>query len=904
VSDATQPAETLSLSATIARLADALASARSASEIYGAAIEGVRSAVGVDRTSILLFDPDGVMRFKAWHGLSEAYRAAVEGHTPWRPGEPAPSPITVHDVLADPELAAYTPVFASENIRALAFVPVVLKGRTIGKFMLYWAQPHSPSPAALDAATTIAAFVALAVDRARQEAASREQEQRMHAALEQEAQARERLTRLAEGSQRLQISLDPQAVLREVLTLARNAIAADAYAVWRRSGDKWYVAASANLDDEFTRVELLGDDSFPLSGPIVAEDVQASAMLGMRHTAYASAGIRSLMLVPMQIRGRPSGTVVFYFRTPHPPSEIELRIAEAVGQLAASAISSAELFAEQQTLRQSAVRAAERAEFLAEISGRLTSLDYEQNLAAIAHLAVPRIADWCVVDLLEGGELRRLAGVHSDPRKMEFAEEIRRRYPPRRDDPGGLWHVLQTGEPKLYEHIDDSLIEAGARDPEHLAMLRSIGLRSAILTPLKRGRDVFGVLTLVVADSGRSYDAEDLSFAMELAERASYAIENARLYRQAQEANRAKDEFLAALSHELRTPLNAILGWASILRARPDGEVARGLDVIYRNAVVQAQLVEDLLDASRIVSGRMSIELKDTPLRPIVEAAIETILPQAVEKAIEITSELPPSDVLIRGDSARLQQVFWNILSNAVKFTPRSGRIRVRTTMTPAEIVVNVQDNGTGIRPEVLPYIFDRFKQADASTTTRRYRGLGLGLTLSRQLTEMHGGRITASSNGPGLGSTFSVALPLVEPAAIAPVSGRRDLGENTLAGMRILAVDDDPDSLEMLMSLLRSEGAAVIGAGSAVEALDLVQRERPTVVVSDIAMPDHDGYWLAEQLRRLAAEGGPVIPSVALTAFANATARERAIASGFVAHLSKPFNPEQLFATLRTAVA
>jgi signal transduction histidine kinase/CheY-like chemotaxis protein len=902
VPEASENAEALPLSTAVARLADALASATSADEIYEAALDGVCSAAPVDRAAILFFDEAGMMRFRAWRGLSDKYREAVDGHSPWKAGEPSPVPIVVPDVEADSSLAGYLPALARENIRALAFVPLVSRGKTVGKFMLYWSRPSLPSGAAVEAAQTIGAFVVLAVERAKQNASSVDNENRMHAALQNEADARGRLGRLATGSQRLQRSLEPQVVLSEVLALAQHAVKADAYAIWRRQDDLWRVAASSGLDESFTATELPATDSLPLDRPIVAEDVAAAPALDHRRDAYANAGIQSLLTIPLQIRGRPDGTISFYFRQKHRPSELELSVAEALGQLAAAAISNAELFAEQQTLKDRALRAAERAEFLAHISARLTSLDHERNLTAIANLVVPEFADWCVVDLLESGQLRRLAVAHADAAKVEAARELERRYPPRRDTPGGFWHVIHTGESALFAHIDDAALERSARDADHLMLLRSVGLRSAMLLPLKRD-DVFGVLTLVRTSSERPFDRDDLEFGEEVARRASYAIENARLYRQAQDASRAKDDFLAALSHELRTPLNAILGWASILRARPEGEIGRGLDVIYRNAVVQTQLVDDLLDASRIVTGRMSIEVKDVPLRPILEAAIETVLPQAVEKAIEVDSTLPDPRVLIRGDGARMQQVFWNVLSNAVKFTPRGGRIAVRTEISESEIAVHLQDTGAGIRPEALPYIFDRFKQADASATTRRYRGLGLGLTLSRQLTEMHGGHIAATSPGPGLGSIFTVALPLVErvPASAPKIMVKP--ADNVLEGLRILVVDDDPDSLEMLLSLLRAQHAIVTGAASAVEALEFVEKERPHVVVSDIAMPDRDGYWLMEQLRRLATEGGPNVPGIALTAFANQTMRERALATGFVAHLSKPFDPDQLVSTLRSAV-
>ena len=878
--------EPVPLAAAVRTLADALASAVSPQDIYEAALDSIHSALGVERASVLLFDPDGVMRFKAWRGLSDEYRRRVEGHTPWTPNQPAPEPIVVTDVTADAALAEYHEAFTRENIRALGFIPVVFRGRAIGKFMLYWRQPQTPSSEVLEAASAIGALIGLAVERARQNAS--------------EADLRERLTRLAEGAQRLQISHDSASTVHEVLALATHALPADGYAVWRRHENRWRIVASQGLPATFTTVELQGFDDFPMRDPIVASDVTTEPMLEMRRSDYLAAGIRSLVSVPLQIRGRPSATIVYYYRAPHTPTELELRIAQAVAELAAGAISSAELFAEQQSLRATAVKAAERAAFLADASVRLSALNYEKNLEAIAGLVVPRFADWCVVDLVEGGELRRLAVAHHDPGKVEFARELHRRYPPRRDEPG-VWHVVTTGQAMLYREIDDEALQKAARDPEHLSILRDVGLRSAILVPLGRGTDVFGVLTFALADTDRVYDEEDLEFAQELARRASYAIENARLYRQAQDANRAKDDFLAALSHELRTPLNAILGWASILRARPEGQIERGLDVIYRNAKVQTQLVEDLLDASRIVSGRMSIDLKDVPLRPIIEAAVETIVPQAVEKDIQFKTTLPEPTLLIRGDAARLQQVFWNVLSNAVKFTPRGGRIEVSAGTTSSEVAVHVTDTGAGIRAEVLPFIFDRFRQVDASST-RAYRGLGLGLTLARQLTEMHGGRIAATSPGAGLGATFTVALPLVElrePKYTAPAA----LPQDALAGLRILAVDDDPDSLDVLTAILRLHQATVFGASSAVGALELMQRERPDLIISDIAMPQHDGYWLMQQIKRIVAEGGRAVPCIALTAFANETARRRALATGFAAHLSKPLNPDELMRVIRPLI-
>jgi signal transduction histidine kinase/CheY-like chemotaxis protein len=711
-----------------------------------------------------------------------------------------------------------------------------------------------------------------------------------------EAEARERLTRLAHGAGRLLGTLTADSVVQGVVQLAQESMPADGYAVWRRHDDMWAIEASAGIDPEFASARLPADTSTSsFVAPIVAQDVATLPMLSMRREAYERAGIRSLLSIPLAVRGEPAGSVVYYYREPHQPTDIDLQIALALGHLAAAAISSAELHAEQQALRQQALRAGERSSFLAEISARLNSLDYETNLQRVAKLAVPTLADWCVVDLLdEGGTLSRLAVAHIDPAKVEFAREMHRRYPPPTDGQGGLARVLRTGRAELFAEISDELLVAEARDPEHLQLLRDVGLRSAMLVPLSAGDEVFGVLTFASASSTRRYDEDDLAFAADLARRASFAIENARLYRQAQEANRFKDEFLAALSHELRTPLNAIIGWANLLRTTPSDQLQRGLEVIERNARVQSKLIDDLLDASRIASGKMTLDLADTDLCQALDASVAAITPAAAAKQIRVDVVMPRRQCIVRGDIARLQQVLWNILSNAVKFTPSGGRVRAEVVLSPRAGVVRITDSGVGIAPEFLPFIFDRFRQADASTT-RTHPGLGLGLTLARQLTEMQGGRISASSDGVGTGAAFTVEFPLVESSRLTTPTSRPEGNVNVFAGRRILVVDDDPDSLEFLKRFLSKQRAEVATASSAAEGLLVLQRTRPDLLISDLAMPDHDGHWLVEQVRRLAPNEGGTIPAIALSAFASAAARERALAAGFTAHLGKPLNPDEL---------
>jgi CheY-like chemotaxis protein len=368
-------------------------------------------------------------------------------------------------------------------------------------------------------------------------------------------------------------------------------------------------------------------------------------------------------------------------------------------------------------------------------------------------------------------------------------------------------------------------------------------------------------------------------------------------------ASEAKlDEFLAALSHELRTPLNAILGWTAILRSSPNADLTRGLDVIHRNAKAQAKLVDDLLDASRIESGKMALDCKETPLAATVQAAVETTLPMAAERSITVTVT-GAADVKVWGDPTRLQQVFWNLLANAVKFTEAGGAIEVSMRATAAEVVVAVRDTGIGIPRDVLPFVFERFRQANAATT-KRYRGLGLGLSLARQLTQMHGGRITAASDGPGRGATFTVTLPLLGTTRRAP-EGRHGpaTAATVLTGVRIVVVDDDPDALEVVSKVLKLCGADVVPVATAQRALDQVRRGRVSLVISDIAMPDQDGFWLLEQLRRQPLDRGGAVPAIAVSAFADVNTQMRASSAGFAAHLPKPLHPDSLIDAVRRAL-
>jgi len=371
---------------------------------------------------------------------------------------------------------------------------------------------------------------------------------------------------------------------------------------------------------------------------------------------------------------------------------------------------------------------------------------------------------------------------------------------------------------------------------------------------------------------------------------------------EAQAANRAKDEFLATLSHELRTPLNAILGWAQLLAGGQLSEstAQRAVEIIERNTRLQAQLIDDLLDISRIVTGKLRLEMKPVAVRPILEAAVESALPAANAKQIGVRWECENGESAILCDPGRMQQVIWNLLSNAIKFTPEGGRVTLSERRDDTTIVIAVTDTGVGIELEFLPHVFDRFRQQDPAST-RKHGGLGLGLSIVRHLVALHGGSIEAFSEGEGLGATFTVRVP-VSPVAAEDASDDASPGDvssmPSLAGVHVLVVDNEADARSLVSAILEGCGATVTAVESAAAALEQIRTRRPDVLVSDIAMPGEDGYALIRKVRHLQDASGP-LPAAALTAYATAGDRAEALLAGYQAHLAKPVEPAELTAVV-----
>ncbi|HSL23656.1 MAG TPA: ATP-binding protein [Vicinamibacterales bacterium] len=447
--------------------------------------------------------------------------------------------------------------------------------------------------------------------------------------------------------------------------------------------------------------------------------------------------------------------------------------------------------------------------------------------------------------------------------------------------------------------------------PSHVAH-RAVYGASAHARPMGAGLDLYGVrkngTEFPVEISLSPLETEQgplvASAIRDITERRAAEAERTRLVQERAahaEANRIKDEFLATLSHELRTPLNAVLGWTGLLKAGALDRrgAARALDTIERNARMQAQLIEDLLDVSRMLSGQLKLDTCAFDLAETVDAAVAALGPAAFAKRLTLQASIETRPLLTIGDPERLQQVLWNLVSNAVKFTPEGGRVDVRLARSEKAADITVRDSGIGIRPAFLPHVFDRFRQSDSSTT-RSHGGLGLGLAIARTLVELHGGTIEVFSAGENQGTTFRVSLPAVRTAVATP---REATEPPALTGTRILVVDDQPDEQALISMILSTAGAEVRTAGSVAEALNTIATWTPQVIVSDLAMPIEDGYTLIRKIRSLETDLARV-PALALTAHARPEDRQQALSAGFQSYLAKPVRAEDLLARAAALVA
>ena len=623
-----------------------------------------------------------------------------------------------------------------------------------------------------------------------------------------------------------------------------------------------------------------------------SDDVFADARLQIAdelRRGMTAAGDAAVLAVPLRAKGQIIGALSIADRRGRRFTAAEADMLQAFADQAAVAVENARLFEEAMQQRRE--------------SDVIAALAADINRALDVDRVLQRVADAVVA--LCAADVSRIALRDGESDTMTFRIGVGTLGD---DEPNlrvraglglGGW-VMATGRP--YRTAD--VAADPRRHPDFQALIDRGGTRSLLIAPIHGDGGVEGLIC-VGRRAVRPFSEREEMICQRLAAHAAIAIRNSHLFAaeraaraEASAANRAKDHFLATLSHELRTPLSAMLGWLRMMRnpRLDDTQKAHAVDVIERNARLQTQLINDLLDVSRIVAGKLDLELFPLDLVPVVQEAIEAVRGDVEAKSLALSAELDPRTGEVRGDPMRLQQVVTNLLSNAVKFTPTGGRLQVRLRRAGGHARLTVSDSGEGIDPEVLRHIFEPFQQADTSTR-RTHQGLGLGLAIVRQLVEAHGGRVHAESAGLGQGSTFVVELPIV--AVRASLSGgppeRPGRGGARLDGLRVLVVDDETDAREVVGLVLRERGAEVQLAGSVLEALDLLRGRSFDVLVSDLAMPGSDGYDLIRAVRSGGASRASKIPAVALTAYTGHEVRERAIAAGFVAHATKPLDPDDL---------
>ncbi|HEV7280489.1 MAG TPA: PAS domain S-box protein [Pirellulaceae bacterium] len=528
-------------------------------------------------------------------------------------------------------------------------------------------------------------------------------------------------------------------------------------------------------------------------------------------------------------------------------------------------------------------QAEDAASFLADASAALAAVvDCRSTLQKVAWLAVPRFGEWCAIDLVEeGGSLRRLAVAHVDPAKVHLAHDLHRRYPPDPNALVGAPHVARTGEPEICEDIPDSLLEAVAQDAEHLRILRELGLNSYLCVPLKTAGRTLAVITLV-AGQGRRYGAADLALAEQLAGRAAVAIENTRLYDELRDADRRKDEFLAMLAHELRNPLAPIRSGLDLLEMMGTDEQI--VEPMQQQVEQLVRLVDDLLDVSRIMRGKVELRKQSVDLSAVVARAVETARPVIQAHGHSFSQFLPSESTALDADPVRLAQAISNLLNNAAKYTERGGRIELTAKREGDQVRIEVRDDGIGMEADLLPRVFDLFTQAERAID-RSQGGLGIGLTVVKSLVEMHGGSVTAHSEGLGYGSAFTVRLPINLESVAGP---RSEALAGTGGAYRILVVDDNVPASKMLAMLLdRLGGHEVVTAQDGPAALEAAVAHRPHIIFLDIGLPKMDGYEVARRLRERPELETTLV--VALTGYGSEADRRKTLHAGCDDHLVKP---------------
>jgi len=536
------------------------------------------------------------------------------------------------------------------------------------------------------------------------------------------------------------------------------------------------------------------------------------------------------------------------------------------------------------------IRARARLSFLAGVSRILAeSLEYEKTLENVAKSAVPDIADWCAVRILaDDGTTMRIADVHSDPSREAMLKEMVENFPPTEDF--GPNKVIREGKADFIPDTSGLADRVGVNE-KHRELLHRIGFTSYICVPMRSRARIRGIISMAITDSGRRFTEADLELAEVLAERATMAMENAQLYRDARDELARRENFIAQLGHELRNPLSAIANVSKLLEHEParTSRVVRLRDILRRQTSQLARLVDDLLDISRITRGKISLDRQALNLGDLVARCVRTMQETGAAEGRNIQLQLGSLGLIIDADEARVEQIIWNLLTNAIKFTAPGGNIDVAIARDEDHALFSVTDDGAGISPEQLPDIFKPFHQGTPGSIEAG--GMGLGLALVEQLTQLHGGSVEVFSNGPGTGSRFEVRLPLAQ--ATGSEIQTDPAGETSVNKRRVLIVDDNPDALESLKMLLEFVGHEIDVAADGSSAVERIAAWQPEVALIDIGLPDIDGYEVVARLRDQDIKPRPLL--VALTGYGQPEDRQRALAAGFDLHLTKPVDVDEL---------
>ncbi|HEY9906084.1 MAG TPA: PAS domain S-box protein [Thermosynechococcaceae cyanobacterium] len=659
------------------------------------------------------------------------------------------------------------------------------------------------------------------------------------------------------------------------------------------------------LDDGYGISEVMKTGRSEIAIDITDEQLASTVSNPDYLKILQGVGLKSCVIAPLQARERILGSISFVFTESNRRYCMDdLRLAEDLARRAAIAIDNARLYHTAQQAKQAAEIAADRTARLqmvtAALSESLTPVQVADVIVEQSTAALEADAALMVLLSKDGTTLEIVRtvgyGVYQEETYRQFS--IDSSFP--------LADAVRTGQPVWAEPLAERL----ARYPHLADIYKQLPFQSWISLPLIVEGKAVGGLSLSFKQF-RLLNQDDREFILALTRQCAQAISRSQLYEaertaraEAEQANRVKDEFLAVLSHELRTPLNPILGWAKILQTgklQPD-KANQALATIERNAKLQAQLVEDLLDISRMLQGKLSLNIAPVNLTTVIQSAIETVQLAAAAKSTQIQMILQPIEKIVLGDTNRLQQVIWNLLSNAIKFTPNNGQVTVHLKELDHQIQIQIIDNGKGINPDFLPHVFEYFRQADSSIT-RNFGGLGLGLAIARQIVELHGGRIWAESPGEGLGATFTVCLPIAAATSESATALESSPQTADLTGLQILVVDDEADMRDLAEFILVQHGAQVRVATSAAEAVTALSQFVPDVLLCDIGMPEVDGYGLIRQIREWLPEKGGMIPAIALTAYAGEYNQQQALKAGFQRHVAKPVEPEILIRAIVTLV-